>query len=74
MNNNENKSEALFERLKGGSVFSFLKTAADPMVGPPLPRPEPLVSPQSAGQQDSQDLKKRLAELEAKKDGVGGSR
>lgn len=67
MNNHENKPEDLFERLKGGSVFSFLKAADGPAAGTPPPRPEPLTRPETVRQaQDNLELKNRLAELEAK--------
>lgn len=67
MDNNEKKPEDLFERLKGRSVFSFLKAADGSPGGVPPPGPEPLTRPESSGQtQSAMDLKSRLAEMEEK--------
>lgn len=67
MDNREKNPEDLFERLKGGSVFSFLKAAPDSTGGVPLAKPQPLTCPDpSRRHQDVPGLENRLAEAEAK--------
>lgn len=67
MDSSEKKPEDLFDRLKGGSVFSFLKAAPDSTGGAPLTKPQSLTCPDpSLRHQDVPGLESRLAEVEAK--------
>ncbi|OGR81790.1 MAG: hypothetical protein A2X32_09925 [Elusimicrobia bacterium GWC2_64_44] len=67
MNDESNKADKIFERLKGGSVFSFLKSSEDAAGAASQFKSEPLAPPEFAKpQQDVTGLKNKLAELEMK--------
>lgn len=67
MNNSEKSPGGPSERLKGGSVFSFLKEPKGSGSGVPLTKPEPLTRPEPVRQpREVLELKNRLEQLEAR--------